>query len=86
LKALSLEFFYRIVEYHEEEVENWLVRYSLQNGDIHEGLCKLSINLSELENQVFNIRIRNDINVAPLRIYIEENLKWISHEIQQANA
>jgi hypothetical protein len=86
LKALSLEFFYRIVEYDEEEVDNWLVGYLLQNGDIHEGLCKLSIDLSELENEVFNIRIHNDINVAPLRSYIEENLKWINHEIQQANA
>jgi hypothetical protein len=57
LKALSLEFFYRIVEYHEEEADNWLVRYSLQNGDIHEGLCKLSIDLSKLENDFFNIRI-----------------------------
>jgi len=86
LKALSLEFFYRIVEYDEEEVHNWLVGYSLQNGDIREGICKLSINLSELETEVFNIRIRNDINVAPLRSYIEENLKWISHKIQQKNA
>jgi hypothetical protein len=86
LKALSLEFFYKIVEYHEEEVDNWLVGYLLHNGDIHEGLCKLSIDISELENEVFNIRIRNDINVAPLRSYIEENLKWINHEIQQANA
>jgi hypothetical protein len=25
LKALSSEIFYRIVEYHEEEVDNWLV-------------------------------------------------------------
>jgi hypothetical protein len=86
LKALSLENFYRVVEYDEEEVDKWLVGYSLQNGDIHEGLCKLSIDLRKLENEVFKIRIRNDINVAPLRSYIEENLKWISHEIQQANA
>jgi hypothetical protein len=86
LKALSIEFFYRIVEYHEEEVDNWLVGFSLQNGDIHEGLCKLSIDLRELENEVFNIRIHNEIKVAPLRSYVEENLKWINHEIQQGNA
>jgi hypothetical protein len=86
LKALSLENFYRILEYHEEEVDNWLVRYSVQNGDIDEALCKLSIDLSELENEVFSIKIRNDINVAPLRSYIEENLKWVTDEIQQGNA
>jgi hypothetical protein len=86
LKALSLENFYSIIEYHEQEVHNWLVRYSVQNADIDETLCKLSIDLSELENEVFNIQIRNDINVAPLRNYIEENLKWVIAQIQQGNA
>jgi hypothetical protein len=48
-------------------------------------LCNLSIDLSELENELFSIKIRNDINVAPLRSYIEENLKWVADEIQQEN-
>ena len=34
-KAFPLEKFYRILEYHEEHVDNWLVGYSVQNGDIH---------------------------------------------------
>jgi hypothetical protein len=86
LKALSLEIFYSIIEYHEQEVHNWLVRYSVHNVDIDETLCKHSIDLSELENEVFNIQIRNDINIAPLRNYIEENLKWVIAQIQQGNA
>jgi hypothetical protein len=86
LKALSLENFYSIIEYHEQEVDNWLVRYSVQNADIDETLCKLSIDLSELETEVFNIQIRNDINVAPFRNYIEENLKWVIAQIEQGNA
>jgi hypothetical protein len=85
-KALSLEKIYRILEYHEEDVDNWLVRYSVQNGDIHQFLCNFSIDLTELENELFSIKIRNDINVAPLRSYIEENLKWVPDEIQQENA
>ena len=67
-------------------MDNWLVRYSVQNGDIDEALCKLSIDLSELENEVLSIKICNDINVAPLRSYIEENLKWVIAQIQQENA
>ena len=82
-KALSLEKFYRILEYHEEEVDNWLVQYSVENGDIHQGLCNLSIDLRELENELFSIKIQNDINVSPLRSYIEENLKRVADEIQQ---
>jgi hypothetical protein len=86
LKALSLEIFYNIIEYHEQEVDNWLVWYSVQNADIDETLCKLSIDLSELENEVFTIQIRNDINITPFRNYIEENLKWIISQIEQGNA
>jgi hypothetical protein len=55
-KALSLEIFYRILEYGEDHVDNWLVRYSVQNRDIDQALCNLSIDLSELEKELFSIK------------------------------
>jgi hypothetical protein len=68
-------------------VDNWLVGYSVQNGDIHQALRNLSIDLSELENELFSIKIWNEINVAPLRSYIEEfvetELKRVADERQQ---
>jgi hypothetical protein len=86
-KALSLEIFYRILEYDEDHVDNWLVGYSLQNKDIDQTLHNLSIDLSELENEIFSIKIQNEISVAPLRSYIEEfvetELKWVADERQQ---
>jgi uncharacterized protein YeeX (DUF496 family) len=33
-KGLSFEKFYGILEYSEDDVENWLVDYSIQNQDI----------------------------------------------------
>jgi hypothetical protein len=79
-KALSLEKFYNILEYGEDDVDNWLVDYSVQNEEIDQALRNLSIDLRELENELFNIKIWNEINVAPLRSYIEE---WLERELKQ---
>jgi hypothetical protein len=71
-------------------VDNWLVGYSVQNRDIDQALRNLSIDLSELEKELFSIKIWNDINVAPLRSYIEEfvetDLKRVADERQQKKA
>jgi len=34
LKGLSAEKFYGIIEYNEEEIDNWLVDYFVKNQDI----------------------------------------------------
>jgi hypothetical protein len=79
-KGLSLENFYNILEYGEDDVDNWLVDYSVQNEEIEQALRNLSIDLRELENDLFNIKIQHDINVALMRSYIEE---WIQKEIDK---
>jgi hypothetical protein len=48
-KALSLEKFYNILEYDQAHVDDWLVNYSVQNDEIHQALCNLSIDFQELE-------------------------------------
>jgi hypothetical protein len=79
-KGLSLENFYDILEYGEDDVDNWLVDYSVQNEEIEQALRNLSIDLRELENDIFNIKIQHEINVAPMRSYIEE---WLQKEIDK---
>jgi hypothetical protein len=66
-KALSLEKFYNILEYGQHDVDDWLVDYSIHNEEIDQALRNLSIDFGELENEIFNIKIRNEINVAPMR-------------------
>jgi hypothetical protein len=51
-KALPLEKFYNILEYDQAHVDDWLVDYSIQNEEIHQTLCNLSIDFRELENNV----------------------------------
>jgi hypothetical protein len=80
-KALSLEKFYNILEYDQYHVDNSLVDTSVQNEEIHQALSNLSIDFRELENKLFNIKIWNEINVAPMRSYIKE---WLERELKQA--
>ena len=76
---MSLEFFYNILEYGKNDIDNWLFNYSVQNEQIDQALRNLSIDLRELENELFNIKIWNEINVAPLRSYIEE---WVQRAME----
>ena len=75
-----MEKFYNILEYGQDDVDNWLVDYSIQNDTIDQCLRNLSIDFSELEKELFNIKIWNELNVAPMRSYIEE---WLERELKQ---
>jgi hypothetical protein len=74
-KGLSIKKFYGILEYDEDTIENWLVDYFIKNQDIEEALHGISPDLRDLEGELFNIKIRHEINVAPMEIYIEEWFK-----------
>jgi hypothetical protein len=76
-EGLSFEKFYDILEYSEDDVENWLVDYSIKNQDIEEALQNISIDVRDLEGNLFNIKIWHEINVAPVRSYIEEWFKKV---------
>jgi hypothetical protein len=80
-KALSLEKFYIILHFDQAHVDDWLVRYSIQNDEIHQALCNLSIDFRKLENDLFNIKIQNEINVALMKSYIQE---WLERQLKQA--
>jgi hypothetical protein len=66
------------VEFSEEEVERWLVRYINKNDDIEDTLHQLSIDLRELENELFEIKTKHEIMVALMREYIEE---WLTKSL-----
>jgi hypothetical protein len=52
-----LENFYSILKYGEDDVDNWLFDYSVQNEEIYQALRNLYIDLRELEKKLFNIKI-----------------------------
>jgi hypothetical protein len=74
-KGLSVEMFYGILEYNEDNIGNWLGDYSVNNQVIEETLHGISLDLRDLEGELFNIKIRHEINVAPIKNYIEEWFK-----------
>jgi hypothetical protein len=75
LKGVSTEKFNSMTEYTEHEVESWLVSYVNKNEDIEDTLHQLSIDLRDLESTLFDIKVRQEIIVAPMREYIENWLK-----------
>jgi hypothetical protein len=75
LKGFSTEKFNSIIEYNESEIENWLVEYVIKNQDVEESIHNISHDLRELEGELFDIKIKHEINVAPMKEYIEEWFK-----------
>jgi hypothetical protein len=55
IKGLSAKKFYSILEYNEEEIDNWLVDYFMKNQDIDEAIHGISLDLRDLEDELFNI-------------------------------
>jgi hypothetical protein len=70
-KGLLVEKFYDILEYDEEDIHNWLVDYSVKNHDIEESLHGISLDLRDLEGELFNIKIQHEINMEPMKSCIE---------------
>jgi hypothetical protein len=75
LKKLSAEKFNSMIEYTEDDIDNWLVEYANRNEDIETTLQNISIDYREYENELFKIKVKQEVIVAPLRQYIEEWLK-----------
>jgi hypothetical protein len=75
LKISSTSKFNNLAEYSYREVESWLVHYVNKNDDIEDLLHLISMYFKYLENALFNINVRQEIIVAPMREYIENWLK-----------
>jgi hypothetical protein len=57
-------------EFSKEEIERWLVQYVNKNDDIEDMLHQLSIDLRELENDLFETKTKHQIRVSLMREYI----------------
>ena len=72
LKGLSFEKFYSILEHCLDEHERWVLDYASHNEEIEQTLHNISMDLRKLENDLYDIEIWDEINMAPMRSYIEE--------------
>ena len=61
-----------MTEYTEHEVEIWLVNYVNKNEDTFH---QLSIDLRDLERTLFDIKVKKEIILTPMREYIENWLR-----------
>lgn len=67
-----------MIEYIEDDIHNWLVEYANRNEDIETTLQNLSIDYREYENELFKIKVKQEVIVVPLREYI---LEWLNRAI-----
>jgi hypothetical protein len=75
LKILSEEKSNSMVEYTYDDIDSWLVEYENRNEDIETTLQNLTIDLIEIQGELFNIKFKQEVIVAPLREYIQE---WLN--------
>ena len=52
----------------------------MKNQDIEEEIHGISHDLRDLDRELFNIKIRHEINVAPMKNYVEY---WFKKEIDK---
>jgi hypothetical protein len=66
-------------------VESWLISYVKKNEDIKDTLDQLSMNFRDLGNSLFDTKVRQEINIAPMRDYIENGLRNALTKITKAD-
>jgi hypothetical protein len=67
--------FIETIEFFEEGVERWLVRYINKYDEVDDMFHQSRMDLREMENELFKIKTRHEITVAPMRKYIEDWLR-----------
>jgi hypothetical protein len=59
-------------------IDRWLVKYKNKSEDIENKLQNLSIDLREIEKELFSVKIKQEVIVAPLRDFIQE---WLNNSV-----
>ena len=87
LKGLSFKKFYGILEHRLDEHERWVLDYASHNEEIEQSLHSISMDLRKLENDLYDIEIWDEINLPPMKSYIEEwfqqRMDSLVQEVQQ---
>ena len=78
LKKSSAKKFDSMVEYTYDDIDNWFVKYTNKNEDIETILKNLSIDHREIESELLNIKVKQEVIVAPLREYVQE---WLNKSL-----
>ena len=63
-----------MMEFTHDDIDSWSVKYKNKNEYIENILQNLSVYLGEIEKELFNIKIKQEVTIAPLRDFIQEQL------------
>jgi uncharacterized protein YeeX (DUF496 family) len=65
--SLSTEKFNNMIEYTKNDIDNWLLEYVIRNEDIETTLKNISIDYREYENELFKIKLKQEVIISHLR-------------------
>jgi hypothetical protein len=71
LKGTLSKKFDNMIEFTHDEIDSWLVEYTNKNENIENILQNLSVDLREIEKELFNVKIKQEVIVSPLRDFIQ---------------
>jgi hypothetical protein len=57
-----------MIAFTHDDVDSWLVEYTNKNEDIENTLQNLSIDFREIEKELFDIKVKQEVTIALLRI------------------
>jgi hypothetical protein len=75
IKASWESEFDDLTEFSEDEIKWWLVTFVNNNEDHLASIEQLHSEFKEIEEEIFSLRVKQDIIVPPMKEYIEEWLK-----------
>jgi hypothetical protein len=78
LKRRSAEKFDNMIEFACDDIDSSLVEYTNKNEDIENILQNLFVDFREIEKELFNVKIKQEVIVSPLRDFIQE---WLNNSI-----
>ena len=67
-----------MIEFTHDDIDIWRVEYTNKNEDIENMLQNSSVDLREIEKELFNVKIKQEVIASPLRDFIQE---WLNNSI-----
>jgi hypothetical protein len=73
--------FDNLIEFPEDEIKHWLVTFVNDNEDHLSSVDQLHSEFKEIEEDIFSLRVKQDITIPPMKEYIDEWLKKLLQQI-----
>jgi hypothetical protein len=75
IKASWVSEFDDLIEFLKDEIKRWIVTLVNNNEDRIASVEQLHSRFKEIGEEIFSLKVKQDITISPIKQYIEECLK-----------